>query len=247
MNKIPQSSPCAWQDCNDRPRMRPGVQVIYCKMTANVEMAMDVVTVEGTKNETVSFPALRDQQLGDSEQVRKIIIPQNRLTPLRDAWMKIYTPVVQHMKLQIRFSPKSRTVELRNCALTTETASLQKSADFVRAFALGFSVDDALVLLRLDDMYVDSFEVKDVKTLNGDHLARAIGRLAGRNGKTKNTIENTSRTRIVLADSKIHILGSYRNIRVAKDALVSLILGSTPGTVYTRLRNVAARLAERRF
>lgn len=102
-----------------------------------------------------------------------------------------------------------------------------------------------MVLLRLEDMYVDSFEIKDVKTLNGEHLARAIGRLAGKNGKTKNTIENASRTRIVLADSKIHILGSYRNIRVAKDAIVSLIMGSTPGKVYNRLRNVSARLTER--
>lgn len=104
-----------------------------------------------------------------------------------------------------------------------------------------------MVLLRLEDMYVDSFEIKDVKTLNGEHMARAIGRLAGKNGKTKNTVENASRTRIVLADSKIHILGSYRNIRVAKDAIVSLIMGSTPGKVYNRLRNVAARLTERSF
>jgi RNA-binding protein PNO1 len=71
------------------------------------------------------------------------------------------------------------------------------------------------------------------------------GRIAGKDGKTKFAIENATRTRLVLADRRIHLLGSYANIRLARDAVVNLILGSPPGKVYSKLRNVATRLNER--
>ncbi|KAJ1911181.1 pre-rRNA-processing protein pno1 [Mycoemilia scoparia] len=173
-------------------------------------------------------------------EFRRIRIPPHRFTPLSENWLKIYTPIVENLKLQIRFNPKQKTSEE-----TTDMGSIQKAADFIKAFSLGFDVDDALAILRLDDLYIETFEIKDVKTLQGDHLARAIGRIAGHNGKTKFTIENASKTRVVLADTKIHILGSFQNIRVARDAIVSLILGSPPGKVYANLRNVASRMKER--
>lgn len=35
-------------------------------------------------------------------------------------------------------------------------------------------------------------------------------------GKTKFTVENCTKTRIVIADTRIHILGSFKNIRTAR-------------------------------
>ncbi|KAK5735305.1 pre-rRNA-processing protein pno1 [Elasticomyces elasticus] len=176
---------------------------------------------------------------------RKIRIPPHRMTPLKNSWPKIYPPLVEHLKLQVRMNLAKKAVELRTSPSTTDTGAIQKGADFLAAFTLGFDLDDAIALLRLDDLYIQSFEIKDVKTLTGEHLSRAVGRIAGKDGKTKFAIENASRTRIVLADSKVHILGGFKNLNVAREAIVSLILGSPPGKVYGNLRTVGARMKER--
>ncbi|KAK5084069.1 pre-rRNA-processing protein pno1 [Exophiala xenobiotica] len=139
----------------------------------------------------LSSPTQTTPTLATKIHSRKVPIPPHRLTPLKSAWPKIYPPLVEHLKLQVRMNIKSKAVEMRTSRYTTSTDSLQKGEDFIRAFTLGFDVDDAIALLRLDDLYIETFEIKDVKTLNGEHLGRAIGRIAGKDGKTKFAIENT--------------------------------------------------------
>lgn len=182
--------------------------------------------------------------LDQTTDTRKIFVPNTRLNPLKENWTRIFTPIVEHLKLQIRFNGRTKTVEIRPSPLTQDISHLQKAADFVKAFVLGFDVEDSLALLRLDQLFLESFQVTDVKPLKGDHLSRAIGRIAGKSGRTKYTIENVTKTRIVLAGHHIHILGSFQNIRAARTAICNLILGSTPGKVHGTMKNLAARLIE---
>jgi len=179
-------------------------------------------------------------------ETRKIPIPPNRMSALKNNWSKIYPPLVDHCKLQVRMNIKEKRVELRSSKFTTSNDSLQMGADFVSAFAMGFDIDDAIALLRLDSLYIQSFDIKDVRqTLGQDALGRAIGRIAGKDGKTKFAIENATKTRIVLAGSRVHILGAFENIGMARESIVSLVLGAQPGKVYNNLRIIASRMKER--
>jgi RNA-binding protein PNO1 len=125
------------------------------------------------------FPPAKSIPLAFRRDQRKVPIPPHRMTPLKAAWPKIFPPLVEHLQLQVRMNLKSKAVELRTSSSTTDTGALQKGQDFLQAFCLGFDVDDAIALLRLDDLYIQSFEVRDVKSLSGEHLGRAIGRIAG--------------------------------------------------------------------
>lgn len=97
------------------------------------------------------FPPSTQTITSSKSQIRRITIPPHRLTPLRNQWAKIYPPLVEHLNLQVRMNTKTKQVEMRTSKHTQEGGSaLQKGADFLRAFTLGFDVD---VLSNLNAFY----------------------------------------------------------------------------------------------
>lgn len=73
-------------------------------------------------------------------------------------------------------------------------------------------------------------------------MPRAVGRICGANGRVRLSIENATRTRILVADQTIHILGSNERIAVARKAICNLIIGSPPNKIFGRIQSQAARL-----
>lgn len=47
------------------------------------------------------------------DEMRKIAVPAHRYTPLKDNWLKIFTPIVENLQLQVRFNLKTRNVEIK--------------------------------------------------------------------------------------------------------------------------------------
>ena len=68
--------------------------------------------------------------------------------------------------------------------------------------------------------FTESFEIKDIRSLQNDILSRAVGRIADSGGKMKHTIENATITRVVLVEGKIHIIARYKDYATARNAII---------------------------
>ena len=95
------------------------------------------------------FAPLGVQEMsGKKCEYRKVNVPQHRFTPLKEHWLALYEPVTKQMKIDMRMNLKTKKVELKTTQATEDEGALQKSADFIQAFLLGFEVQDAVALLR---------------------------------------------------------------------------------------------------
>merc|ERR1719319_1358746 len=194
------------------------------------------------------FEALNPEEVKKgrrSTSFRRVRIPQHRYQPLRKRWAQIVEPLVKQLKIQVRCLPQKKVIELKTSQHTELHNAIERATMFLKAFLLGFELRDAVAVLRMENLFVDTVDISIVPRLKKDHLGRAIGRVAGQDGKTKYTIENATRTRIVVAGSLVHILGAYKNVRAAKVAVSKLALGSPPGKIFTSMRAYATRMKSR--
>lgn len=92
---------------------------------------------------------------------RRILVPMNRMKPLKENWTTIVKALVEHMKIQVKMNVKGKCVEMRSCDTTQDVSAIQKSGEFLKAFMCGFDLQDSIAMLRLEDLYLETFEIKD--------------------------------------------------------------------------------------
>ena len=134
-----------------------------------------------------SFPALTGSALQASlkSEMRRIPIPPHRMSPLKRDWINIFGPLTEILGLQVRVNIQRKAVEIRVRALqsklhstisvytypyfgrqtskhTKEIGSLQKGADFVKAYTLGFDVNVSSIVVAA---FVDAWSLNGMRRI----------------------------------------------------------------------------------
>ncbi len=110
----------------------------------------------------------------------------------------------------------------------------------IKAFARGFDFEVACKLLH-EDMFFESRDLKAVFKKEAQ-ITRIKARIIGREGKTKNYIQEVSGVDLVIYGDTVSLIGKVDDIKTALSAIDILIDGGTHNAAYTVMEKTRRRL-----
>ncbi|HJJ88836.1 MAG TPA: KH domain-containing protein [Methanocorpusculum sp.] len=109
-----------------------------------------------------------------------------------------------------------------------------KTMEIIKAISRGFSPERAMKLLEDDNIILDLIDISNDAD-NPQKLSRVRGRIIGRNGKSREQIENMTGTYISVYGKTIGIIGLPDQVNDAHTAIIMLINGSDHNIVFNFL------------
>jgi len=114
--------------------------------------------------------------------------------------------------------------------------------NFIKAIGRGFSPEKAYLLLKENaDFFV--FDLHDYVGKKETHVKRLKSRVIGREGKTKNVLEELTDSKISVYGHTIGIISDVMKMNILKKSIDMLLTGSKHASVY---RFVEAQMKELR-
>jgi len=153
-------------------------------------------------------------------------LPKERVAVLIGTKGEVKKDIEDSTKCTLTIDSKEGDVFIRG----KDALSLYGAKELVTAVARGFNPDVAKNLLK-QDYSLEIVRMDDyVKTKNSQ--VRLKGRIIGKEGKARRTIEALTETYICVYGKTISIIGQTENVALARRAVESLLSGSVHSNVF---------------
>ncbi len=157
-----------------------------------------------------------------------IKVPQDRIGAIIGVEGNIKKIIEEKTGATVDVDSESGTVVIESAA---DAFKALKASEVIKAVARGFSPEKALKLLENEDLVLDVIDLSTLTDSPAD-LKRLKGRIIGRNGKTREVIEQMTGARVSVYGKTISIIGDSEQLATVREALNMLIDGAPHGAVY---------------
>ena len=162
-----------------------------------------------------------------AEYSYELKVPKNRVAVIIGKEGTVKRDLEESTKTKLTIDSKEGDVFVSG----EDALGLYTAREMIKAIGRGFNPEIAKLLLKQD--YV--FEVVDLREFVGkskEAMLRLKGRVIGREGKSRKLIEELTETNISVLGKTIGIIGSPDTAANARQAVESLLRGSTHANVY---------------
>jgi ribosomal RNA assembly protein len=173
-----------------------------------------------------------------SEFAYQVKIPKERIAVLIGKKGETKKQIEETLKIKLEIDSHEGDINI----LGTEAIDLYSAREIVRAIGRGFSPETALLLLKQDY----AFEIITLpETDKKSHMTRVKGRIIGKEGKTRELIEEHTDTSISVYGKTISIIGRIEKVETCRRAVEMLVQGSMHSTVYRWLEKMRSSSRDR--
>jgi len=158
-------------------------------------------------------------------------IPLDRVGVLIGPGGSVRRLIEESLRVILEVDSKMGDVEIRLRPDQSDPSAILKAKNVITAVGRGFAPDKAMRLVD-DETLLEVIDLRDYLGRSKSAVERIEGRVIGKRGKTRATIEELTGADISVYGNTISIIGEPIQFTVAKDAVSMLIEGSEHKTVY---------------
>ncbi|MFP4006308.1 MAG: KH domain-containing protein [Candidatus Hadarchaeia archaeon] len=167
-------------------------------------------------------------------RVRRVRIPKERIAPAIGEDGEVKEEIEDKMDVDLEYDSESGMVMIKG--EKGSPLNVIKAQSVIKAVGRGFSPQKAYQLFD-DENFLEILDVTDFSGNSEKAKRRLKGRVIGRNGRTRELIEEYTGTSLSIYGKTISCIGISEDVEIAREAIEMLLNGTPHSAVYNFLEN----------
>jgi len=174
-------------------------------------------------------------------------IPKERIGVLVGPNGRVKEEIQKRLPVELEINGETGDVSVFLNKDATDPSLLFKARDVVVAIGRGFSPERAFRLIDFEDDMLMIIDLRDIFGRSESDITRVKGRIIGKEGKTRQIIEEMTETQVSIYGHTIALIGDVEQVEVAREAINLFIKGSQHITVYKYLQRKRQELKKKKI